>query len=626
MRNTFFKKLAVVFLSFVLCFTAFTGCKRKGEDDATVKFWVSGSTEQLAMYNALVEKFNEGYGKEHNVNVRLTTKPNGTYESAILYTANSDSGPDVILVQDAEFKKYAVMGFFCDIQKELDAVADIDISDIMTGITARLKYNIKTNTSNADDPFFALPLESQPSALYYNEDVLKAAGIIVISVDEEDMDKWNQGLIADKKGQKKSDFAKLKKINVPKKGFFRSENPYSYALGYEWSKVSSDEICVFNNRIAMNWDEVEDIASIFSVETNPDKNKKTVTPYGTTYGYFTENWFNYGWSVGGDCLRDLTGFGDWNFSLLDPSKNYAVVGESFTGRTGKVYKNGELLEFSDKADIKTVNGKDEVVIANDDGTYSHSGEAGGGKLGEWSGIATALNEGTIAELPSTRDAFSRYLRLGASKTSSIDGEGGLNISPNPNTFSNRSAINYFYGGNLAFVAAISPFMVEVAKYAKFKFDICPLVVYKEYTDPSDPYCDTVKVRGAKAGHSNTISLGVRQRSKNKQNAAAFIKWCASKEAQEIRAEMGFFPNQASLLNKIKFTSNAPLNAAVFSESMEFEKPGDWWYMPDYNWVQQWCVDLNSKVRNGAMDYSVWALESIPKTNTALKEYKKYQRT
>ena len=626
MKNKFFAKLSVIVLSIVLCSLCFVGCKGGEHDKSIVKFWVSGSSEQLAMYNALVEQFNNSYGKDHKITVRLTTKPNGTYESAILYTANSDSGPDVILVQDAEFKKYAVMGFFCDIQSELDTVTDIDISDIMPGITARLKYNIDTNTSNANDPYYALPLESQPSALYYNEDVLKKAGIIVISVDEEDMDKWNQGLIADKKGQKKSDFAKLKNINVPKKGFFRSENPYVYSLGYDWSKVSTDEVLVFNNRIAMNWDEVEDVASIFSAQTNPDKNKKTVSPYDTTYGYFTENWFNYGWSVGGDCLRDLSGKGDWNFSLLDPAKNYAVVGDSFTGRTGKVYKKGDILEFADKADIKTVNGKDEVVVANNDGTYNHAKEAGGGKLCEWSGISEGVTSGALAELPSTRDAFLRYLRLGASKSSSIDGEGGLNISPNPNTFSNRSAINYFYGGNIAFVAATSPYMVEVSKYAKFKFDICPLVVYKEYTDPADPYCDEVKVSGVKAGHSNTISLGVRKRSQNKQNAAAFIKWCASKEARTIRAEMGFFPNQSSLLGEIKFDSNAPSNAKVFSESMEFEKPGDWWYMPDYNWVQQWCVDLNSKVRNGLMDYSVWALESIPKTNTALQEYKQYQRT
>lgn len=624
MKNKFLKFLALP-LAFMTAAITMIGCKG-GKDKDAVNFWVYGSTEQLAMYNALVKEFNDGYGASHDVKVKLTTKPNGTYESAILYTANSSSGPDVILVQDAEFKKYAVMGFFSNIQSELDAVTDIDISDIMPSITSRLKYNVTTNTSNDNDPFYALPLESQPSALYYNEDVLKAAGIIVISVDEADMDKWNAGEISDRRGQNKSDFAKLNGINVPKKGFFRSENPYVYSSGYDWTKVGKSEVLVFNNRIAMNWDEVEDIASIFSVQTNPDPNKGSVTPYNTTYGYFTENWFNYGWSVGGDCLRDLTGNGDWNFSLLDPSSNYIVVKGEFVGRTGKKYAVGETVDYIDRMDIKQVNGADEVVVPNSDGTYSHTEAAGGGKVEEWSGVKSAVDSGVLAKLPSMRDAFSRYLRLGAAKESNIDGEGGLNISPNPNTFSNRTSVNYFYGGNLAFLQAISPYMVEVSKYANFKYDICPLVVYKEYTDPLDPYCDTVKAQGLKAGHSNTLSLGVREKSQNKAKAATFIKWCASKDAQKIRAEMGFFPNQAELLSDIEFANNAPQNAVVFSESMAFERPGDWWYMPDYNWVQQWCVDLNSKVRNNKMDYATWAVESINKTNTALAEYKKYQRT
>ena len=169
-------------------------------------------------------------------------------------------------------------------------------------------------------------------------------------------------------------------------------------------------------------------------------------------------------------------------------------------------------------------------------------------------------------------------------------------------------------------------MVEVAKYADFNYDVCPLVVYKEYTDPTDPFCDEVKVQGKLAAHSNTISMGVRSRSKVKDKAAAFIKWCASSEAQKIRAEMGFFPNQASLLDDIQFGDNAPQNAIAFAESLSYARPGDWWYMPDYDWVHKWCLDLNSQVRNGTMEYSVWAPKAIQDTNAALIEYKKYQRT
>lgn len=622
MKNTIIRLVCTALL-LVMIIGTFSACPKDNNSDV-VNFWVYGSTEQLAMYNKLVDTFNNGYGKEHNITVQLTVKPNGTYSSAILYTANTDAGPDVVLVQDAEFKQYAVMGFFSDIQAELDKASDIDISDLMPSVVNRFRYNLKTNTSNESDPLFALPLECQPTALYYNEDVLTAAGIIIISVDEEDMDDWNAGLIADKRGHYKSDFEKLADINVPKKGFFRSENPF--ISGEQWTKPSKSEIMVFNNRIAMNWDEVEDIASIFSVETNPDPDKKSTSPYNTTYGYFTENWFNYVWSVGGDCLLDLTGSGDWNFSLLDPSTNYVVANGTFTGRTGKVYSVGETIDFIDKMDIKTIDGKDEVVVAQNDGSYNHSEAAGGGALGYWSGISGAVADGTLVELPSASEAFARYLKLGASTSSEVEGEYGLNLAPNPNTFSNRTAINYFYGGNIAFVASTSPYMVEVSKYADFTYDVAPLVVYKEYTDPTDPYCDTVKAQGKEAGHSNTLSMGIRARSQNKEDAAAFIKWCASYEAQEVRAEMGFFPNQQSLLDKIKFDENAPKNAQIFAEALAFAQPGDWWYMPDYNWVHQWCLDLNSEVRNGKMAYSTWKPDAIEKTNKALEEYRQYQRS
>lgn len=623
-KNIMFFTCCILVLIMVMGVLA--GCAKSYNDPSVVNFWVYGSTEQLAMYNKLVKSFNDTYAKDKGFSVKITTKPNGTYSSSILYTANSNSGPDVILVQDAEFKQYAVMSFFCNIQNELDAVTDIDISDLMPSVVDRFRYNITTNTSNSTDPLYALPLECQPTALYYNEDVLQQAGIIIISVDEADMDDWNAGKIADKRGNYKKDFEKLADITVPKKGFFRSENPYVSAVDNTWTKISKEEILVFNNRIAMNWDEVEDVASIFSVSTNADPNKKSVTAYNTTYGYFTENWFNYGWSVGGDCLMDLTGEGDWNFSLLDSSTNYVVMKGTFIGRTGTVYNVGETVEFVDRMDIKAVNGKDEILVANNDGSYSHSSEIGGGAVSEWSGVAPAVADGTLVAIPSTASAFARYLKLGASTSSYIEDGYGLNIAPNPNTFSNRTAINYFYGGNIAFVMSTSPYMTEVSKYAKFKYDVCPLVVYKEYTDPTDPYCDTVKAQGKQTAHSNTISMGIRSRSQNKERAAMFIKWCASSAAQQIRAEMGFFPNQKSLLDSIKFDANAPQNASIFAESLSCARPGDWWYMPDYNWVQRWCIDLNAEVRNGTKDYAVWKPAAIDATNAALKEYKQYQRT
>lgn len=54
---------------------------------------------------------------------------------------------------------------------------------------------------------------------------------------------------------------------------------------------------------------------------------------------------------------------------------------------------------------------------------------GEGALGVRQAVIDARDAGTLVELPSTREAFIRYLKLGASQQADIEGEGGLDISP-----------------------------------------------------------------------------------------------------------------------------------------------------------------------------------------------------
>ena len=349
------KRIVCLILCVLCCFPLFTGCA--GGSSENLQFWVYGSSDQLDMYTRVTDAFNETYGKEHGIEVDISQKPNGSYAQTVQVSSTSAAGPDVFLIAEAEFKSWIVGEYFCPIQEYVDQVTDLDLGDIMPTTVNRLRYNRATNTSHTDDPLYGLPLDSQPTALYYNQTMLEKAGIIVISVDAADLDKWNAGEIADHNGKKKSDFAKLSGVTVPAKGYYRSLNPYYYNGEYTKTWVKPDfangEIAVFNNRIAMNWDEVEDLGMLFSGKYNPkpgEENKANpVTEFGTQYGYFTEWWFNYGWSVGGDCLNDLTDNGEWNFSLLDPNPNFVVAdGKTFTGRTGKVYNAGETVNFVDK--------------------------------------------------------------------------------------------------------------------------------------------------------------------------------------------------------------------------------------------------------------------------------------
>ena len=607
------KKFLCVLLSLVLGASLLCACGgNTGSGTGTVKFWVYGDESELEIYTLMTEEFNKTYGKENDITVDISTKPPGNYESLIQTVSTSKSGPDVFLVIEDNFKKWINMGFLADMTSYLDAVTDIDISDVYATTVDRLRYNIDKNTSNADDPLYGLPLDTKPSAIYYNETMFEKAGIIVISVDEENMDAWNKGEIADNRGKKKSDFPKLSNVTVPKKGYYRSRNPYTTDTGF--IMPASDEVLVFNNRIAMNWDEVEDLAMIFTPaeQYNPEAGTK----FGTDYGYFTEWWFNYGWSVGGDCLTDLSGEGDWNFSLLDASPNYYVTQDGFKGEySGKTYVKGETLSHLDKYDVPA----GQLMKADDEGGYTYNGN----KIGIRAAVTAAAESGALIALPSTREAFTRYLKLGAETDADIEGEGGLGISPNPLTFSTRTRMNYFYSGKMAMLVDYSSYMATVSEQAEkrgFKWDVAPLVVYKQYVDPLDPDCDETVVVGKKAGQSNSKAMVSRVNAQNKEAAAKFMKWMASKNGQAIRAEHGHFPNQSSLIASVKFPGYAPANVKAFSEALNWQGAGDWWYMPDYEWINVWAVPLNSEVRNGKITYDAWKADAVKATNKRLKLY------
>lgn len=625
------KKLLCCAFATIIPIASMIGCGKVAGSSSDISFWVYGDQEELVMYNAMIEEFNSTYGKSHDITVHISQKPVSGYSQQIQLYSTSNSGPDVFFVYDDNIKNWINQGLMADITAEIAAVTDIDISDIPEATMSRLHYDIEHNTSNPDDPIYGMPLDTKPSAFYYNESFFKAMGIIIISVDEEDLDKWNNNEIPDNNGNYKRDFSKLNGVTVPAKGYYRSETPYYNGSPDGWQKPLSDEILVFNNRIAMNWDETEDLAMLFTPSYNPAVSNMIVEGEkftGCEYGFFTEWWFNYGWSVGGDCLTDLTGDGEWNFSLLEYTPNYIVAdGKTYVGEySGKTYQAGETLSLQDKLELP----KGKYLVPDSVGGYCVKDSQNATLTAQDVAVSTratvkaASDEGTLKELPSTREAFTRYLKLGAEKSADIEGEGGFDISPNPNVFSTRQRSNYFYSGNMAMLCEYSSYMSTIAKQFKdrgWTFDLAPVCVYKQYEDPSDPDCDTVVAKGKEAGQSTTKSLGIRRKSTKKGKAAEFICWMASKDGQRIAAQHGGFPNQSELVSEIKFNEGvAPNNIKAFSDAMAFQRAGDWWYMKDYEWILVWSTPLNSNVRNGQQTYSDWKTTAINNTNERLKSY------
>ncbi len=610
MRKSTVKKFGAIALSSLFLTTAFSACKGNGGSSNKLQFWVYGDETELVTYTMMTDEFNNTYGKDHGIEVEISAKPAGSYTSLIQNTARAESSADIFFVIEDFFKQWVEMGFMQPLTEYFNAIDDIQLSDVGENLMMKYRYDEETEFSTSDSPLYGLPVEVRPTALYYNETLFEKAGITVISVDEEDMDKWNAGEIADRRGKFKKDYAKLKDITVPKKGYYRSYSPYTEDTS--WTVPASDEVLVFNNRIPMNWDEIEDLGMIFSVSTNRDASRL----YGTEYGYYTEWWFNYAWSVGGDCLTDLTGSGYWNFSLLEETPNYMVQTDDYVGEfTGTAYKKGDFLEITDKLNVA----KGQRLVPDDEGGYTLNGQ----KVGVRESVTAAATNGTLTAYPSSREAFERYTRLGTNTNVLIGDAYGLQLCPTPSVFSSsgRLSINYFIAGDLAMVVEQSSYVPTVTESADFHWDMAPLAQYKEYEDPLDPNCDTVVRRGKLAGHSNSRGLVTRKKSAEKKGdqIARFIMWMASEDAQKFRAKNGLFPIQASLHGEIDFGKNAPTNMAAFSDAMAYQTPADWWYLKAFTWIDVWSVPLNSKLRNNVVGYTYekWIDEVVSSSNEIL---------
>lgn len=232
---------------------------------------------------------------------------------------------------------------------------DLDELQASTGITletdamyqsgiSRYRYDVDTNTSNDDDPLYGIVRDMSPTIIYYNQSAFEKTGIICVSVPESEIDEsYAEAFNAEHNTSFTADHLR--------RGFVRESVVNNYGGSYQneayvWSLPTQQEVMVFNNQIAMSWDEVEDLGKIMTKE-------KWNSGSPTKYGYYTWWWFYYGFSVGGDCIEDVTGEGDWVFTLKDAVPNF-IVAEGVEGEItvgGNKYAAGELIAYTDRTDL-----------------------------------------------------------------------------------------------------------------------------------------------------------------------------------------------------------------------------------------------------------------------------------
>lgn len=523
--------------------------------ETIITFWGWGDREEVAVFTRIVDTFNEKY--KGIIKVNYVQKPSNNYGPQMLTTLAGSRTPDVFYVQDNYFKQYATQGYLYDISDLYANSKVLKEEEMFPHTISRYRYNPVTTTSNPDDPLYGVPKDLAPTAIYYNKTHFQNAGVKIISMTEEE----------------------------------------ALAAGYT-IRGYDPATKTFNNKIPMSWSDVVELS------------KHLIASGVTDYGFFTEWWFNYGWSVGGDCLEYIPSNdpnfngGYYVFTLNDSTKNY-IVKDDYQGVlvvNGNSYRAGEIISYNDKSKL------------------------------------TAEQKAHCNQLPSMREAFTEFVRLshkpnqvvdnvlgvyddvsdfyGADKNGNIYGYG---ITPNPTTIASDGKNGYFTAGKVSMLVTTRSAVRQIRNNMKDDWDVAPMLVYKEYSEDGK----SVLVHGIEAAHSGSVAICISAKTKYPQAAYAFAEFISSPEGQAIQAEEGFaIPLQVEVANSEVFlqSDKKPANSEIFIRACYNQTPGDWWYLKDKKWIDDWASFLNGDVRNGKATLTKFYQDWVDRTNQLLLDY------
>lgn len=469
-----FKKLLLVPALAALLMTS-CGGSDPSAGKTKVQFWGWGDEVEIKVFKNLVRNYNAS--NTDNIYVEYTVKPSDSYVSSMDKILGQNKTPDIFYVGDGDVKRWATYDYLEDITPYIQNSSIIDLNDIWEEGVNRYRYDVSTKKSTPTAPLYCLPKDIGPTVIYYNVDAFTAAGITIIS---------------------------------------KPANECNAAENHGFNK----DTMTFNNRISMTTDEEVELAKILTRSYNSSSQ--------TEYGFYTEWWFNYVWSVGGDCL------------VRDP-----------------------------------------------DGTL------------HWTLGKTEANGTTENPLPSNRTMFKHFIDLSTE----------LHVMPNPSTVSTARKVWAFKNKQVAMLVGLRAHVPELRKSCNFNWDVAPLS----------------HVEGGRlAGHSGSMGFGISKRvSQERKNAAfKFMEYLAGPEGQRATAQSGFnLPNQKSVARTEDFlqTNQKPRNSIVFVEAAEYQTEGDWAYLVDNLWIDDWARDLNGPVLDGTMSLDTFFATHQTATDTYLND-------
>lgn len=594
MKKTFSRALALMLvLVMAIGIVACDGPETPPDaGDRTVIYYAASfvDAQMQAAYTEMVNTYNETQGVVDGVYVQLRANPGAI--SGLESALRNNYQYDVIELKDDAFKALATNGnFFVSLDSYLtdDVKAAMNWNDIPESLINRYRLN----TTKSDNGKFqagsgasllALPNGSDPQMLFYNKNMMKAAGINIVSVPESELDAYNTDNNA----------------NLMPHGYAEyKEAPFAGAKS-STNEAGKTVYKVFNECIGMSWEEQRCLASAF---TTADQ-----------YGFVSEWWFNMGFSIGADCIGWDSASNNYKLTLGDKQPGYLAL-EDVTVN-GHSYSKGEVLHYEDKTFLN--NNASEL---------------------------SALS-GKVYALPSTYDAILEFTRLGVPANKQTEtGVYGYGVAPSTpegrnqlftsgkclmlvEDFRNIQSFKNVLGEGLGMAVTAqyreyvggSTYTENGKEYLKVIGETYNGEVYtgELHTENGTP------VVGEAATESESLGLFLPANTKNKNYDAAFkfASWVAGPEGQTILAKGNkYVPNQTSIGMGDDYNSSSDRiisNMWAGSFLAQRAEIGDYTYFTSTTWITEWSVPFNSTVREGNLKLSDFFAQYEDTANNLLK--------
>ncbi len=559
------------------------------EGTTEISFWYDATITANKYYEELARTYNEGQGKIDGVYVR--PELTGGISTGARPYLTKDS-PNVMTIDETVFKDFAVDGLYADLTEYYENDKEFyNEDDVPAGLANRNRFTRNSggiSYAGEGQKLVGLPFGSTPFVVLYNKRAFNDYKINIVSCEEENLQTQYPSL-------QPHGYAEY--LNSPFDGAVSSTN----LAGETVYKV-------FNNRIPMNWEEMRYLAKCFT------KTKENGTGYNptspTAYGYVSEWWFNYAWSVGGDCV----GYNGekYEFTLGDKTPNYLVTAKDGVTVNNVHYAAGETLRYEDK-----------VKLTSKEGLY---------------------------ELPSTYTAIAEINRFPIPEGKSYDdGVPGYGISY-PDSAERTTA----FTSELVAMATLGDVtLAELDRNMRGNYDIAPCQQYRAYVGGSvyyngaetfeneylkvigkDGYTGALKtadgtesgtpVKGKIAACSKAQTLVIPKNSNSEMYEASwkFIRWAAGPDGQKILAQTGVVPNQTSVsFSDDYLKTRTDINLYARSLTAIGGDIGDWAYFQNGNWVKGWSGDFNDEVRFGNMAFADFFTNKKSAAETAINGMK-----